>query len=63
MEACLGGRCKRAETNISNGLVTTGVMVGEGEGCTSIGDNGKCTLRSSNNTGLRRNLGAMSRAD
>ena len=63
MGACLGGWCKRAETNTSKGLLTTGVMDGNGEGCTSDGDKGKCTLMSSNNTGLGRNLGAMSRAD
>ena len=63
MGACLGGCCIRAETNMSKGLLTTGMMDGNGEGCTSDGDNGKCTLVSSNNTSLRRNLGAMSRAD
>ena len=63
MGACLGGRCKRAETNMSNGLLTTGVMSGDGEGCAAGCANWKCTLMSSDNTGLSRNRGAMNRAD
>ena len=63
MGACLGGRCKRAETNMSNGLLTAGVSGGDGEGCGSGGVNEKCTLMSSNNTGLNQNRGAMNRAD
>ena len=39
MGACLGGRCKRAETNMSNELLTAGVMGGDGEGCGSGGAN------------------------
>ena len=63
MLACLGGRLRSAETNMSNGLFTTGATGGGGEGCDSGGANVECTLMSSDNTDLSLNHGAMNRAD
>ena len=63
MLACLGGRLRSAETNMSNGLFTTGATGGGGESCGSGSGNVECTLRSSDNTGFILNRGAINRAD